>query len=110
MFAGFEVLGFHRLLRGLDAAADQLRFDRHAFFHAQALQQVRDPLLGEDAHQVIFERQIEARGAGIALASGASTKLVIDAPRLVALGAENVQAADGDYFIVFFVGLYFVAS
>ena len=109
MFARFEVLAFDRLLRRLDAAGDQLRLDGDAFFHAQPLQQVRDPLFGEDAHQVIFEREIEARGAGIALAAGASAKLVVDAARLVAFGAENVQAADGGDFVVFFVGLRLVA-
>ena len=52
-----------------------------------------DPLLGEDAHQVVFEREIEARCAGIALAAGAATKLVVDAARLVALGAQDEEAA-----------------
>ncbi len=55
VFAGFEVLAFDRLLRGLDATRNHPRFDRHAFFHAEALKQVRDPLLGEDAHQVVFK-------------------------------------------------------
>ncbi len=94
MFAGFEVLGFDRLLRSLDTARDQPRFDGNAFFHAQPLQQVGNPFLGEDAHQVVFEREIEARGAGIALTAGASAKLVVDAAGLVTLGAENMQAAD----------------
>ena len=87
-----------------------LRFDGHAFFHAQTLKQIRDPLFGEDAHQVIFQREIKARGAGIALAAGASAKLVIDAARFVTLGAENMQAADGDYFVVLFVGLRFCSD
>ncbi len=34
MFAGVEVLTFDRFLRILDAAGDQLRFDRHALGHA----------------------------------------------------------------------------
>ena len=38
---------------------------------------------------------------GIALAAGAPAKLVVDAPGLVAFGAEDVQAAEGDHFIVF---------
>ena len=53
-----------------------------------------DPLGAEDAHQVVFEREVEARGAGIALAAGAAAELVVDAARLVALGAEDVQAAE----------------
>ena len=109
MFAGLEVLGFDRLLRGVDAARDQPRFDGNALFHAQPLQQVRNPLFGEDAHQVIFEREIEARRAGIALATGAAAKLVVDPPRFVAFGAENVQAADRGDFVVFLVGLRLVA-
>src|SRR5581483_7143889 len=34
------------------------------------------------------------RAAGVALAAGTTAKLVVDAARLVALGAEHVQAAD----------------
>src|SRR5438552_2346779 len=109
MFARFEVLAFNRLLRRLDAAGDELRFDGHALFHPQPLKQVRHPLLGEDAHQVIFERKIEARGAGIALATGTPAKLVVDAARLMALSTENVQAPDGGDLIVLYVSLRFVA-
>ena len=64
MFAGFEVLGFHGLLRGGNSAGDQSRLDGNAFFHAETLQQLRHPLLGEDAHQVIFERQVEREDPG----------------------------------------------
>ena len=99
VFAGLEVLAFDGLLRGFDAPRDHARLDRHAFFHAKPLQQVRHPLLGEDAHQVVFEREIETRGTRIALAAGASAKLVVDAARFVALGAENVQAAGRDDFL-----------
>ena len=92
----FEVLRFNCFLRGLDAAADHLRLDGDAFFHAQALQQGRDPLLGEDAHQVVFERQIETGSAGITLAACTSAKLIVDTPGFVALGAHDVQATRGD--------------
>jgi hypothetical protein len=71
VFAGLEVLRLHRLLRALNALGDHLRLDGHALFHAQPLQQRAHPLLGEDAHQVVFQRKIEARFAGIALASRA---------------------------------------
>ena len=39
VFAGLKVLGFHGLLRRLDATANQARFNGNAFFHAQPLQQ-----------------------------------------------------------------------
>ncbi len=100
MFARFEVLRFDGLLRAFDALRDHLRLDRHALFHAQPLKQRADPLLGEDAHQVVFKREIEARLAGIALAAGAAAKLVVDAPRLVPLGAQNEQAAGRDHLLV----------
>ena len=48
----------------------------------------------EQAHQVVGERQVEAALARVALAAGAAAQLVVDAARLVALGAEHVQAAD----------------
>ena len=48
----------------------------------------------------VFERQVEARRARVALAAGAAAQLVVDAPRLVALGADDVQAAGGDNLVV----------
>ena len=93
MLTGFEVLALNRFLRGLDASRDEPRFDRHALFHSQTLKQVRHPLLGEDAHQVIFQRQVETRRARVALAASASTELIVYAARLVAFGAKDKQAA-----------------
>ena len=99
VFAGFEVLRFDGFLGVLDAARNQLGFDGHAFGHAQAVHQGLDALAAEDAQQVVFEREEKARGAGIALAAGAAAKLIVDAARLMAFGAENVQAANGDDFL-----------
>ncbi len=42
----------------------------NALFHAEALEEGGDPLAGEDAHEVVFEGEEEARGAGVALTSG----------------------------------------
>ena len=56
--------------------------------------QLRDALGAEEAHQVVFERQEELRRARIALTTRAAAQLAIDAPRLVALGADDVQTAD----------------
>ncbi len=101
VFAGLEVLRFNGFLRCLDAVRDHARFDGHAFFHAEALKQRADPLLGEDAHEVVFEREIKARCAGIALTAGTAAELIVDAAGLVALSAENEQASGGDDFFVF---------
>src|SRR5262252_3191611 len=45
------------------------------------------------AHQVVLEGEVELRAAGIALAAGAAAQLVVDAPRLVPLGADDVEPA-----------------
>ena len=87
------------------ARGDHAVLDRHAFFHAQPLHQAGDAVRPEDAHQVVFERQVEARRARVALAAGAAAQLVVDAPRFVALGAEDVQAAEPDDLVVLGVGL-----
>src|SRR5207248_11756338 len=72
--------------------------------HPEALQDTRDPRAGGDAQEIVFQREIKAGRAGVALAAGASTKLIVNAAGLVALGAENVQPADGNHFIVLGVG------
>ncbi len=48
----------------------------------------------EQPHEVVFERQVEAALARVALTAGATPELVVDAAALVALGAEHVQTAE----------------
>ena len=79
--------------------------DRHAFFHAQPLHQPRNPLGPENPHQIVFEREIEARRARIPLAARAAAQLVVDAARLVALGPDDVESALPDDAVVLGVGL-----
>jgi len=79
VFAGLEVLRLYGFLGGLDALGDHARLDGDAFFHAEGLQEGGDPLAGEDAHEIVFERKEEARGAGVTLTAGAATELVVDA-------------------------------
>ena len=47
----------------------------------------------EQAHEIVFQRDEELRGAGVALAARAAAQLVIDAAGFVPLGADDVQAA-----------------
>ena len=94
VLADREVLAFHLPLRPLDGPRHHAMLDGDALFHAQPLHQAGDAVRAEDAHQVVFEREVEARRARIALAAGAAAKLVVDAARLVALGADDVQAAE----------------
>ena len=92
--ARLEVLHLDALLRLLDGARDERVREHLAFLRAHAIHQLRDALGAEQAHQVILERQEELRRARVALAAGAAAQLAVDAPRLVPLGADDVESAD----------------
>src|SRR5208282_4592076 len=100
VLAGFEVLSFDGLLRVFNALADELGLDRDAFRHSEPVHHGLHALAAENTQEIVFEREEESRGAGIALAASAAAKLIINAASFVALGAENVQAAHGDHFIM----------
>ena len=78
------------------------RLDGHVVFQAHALHQARDAVRREALHERVLEREVEARRARVALATGAAAQLVVDAPRVVALGADDVQPArlDHDLLVV----------
>jgi hypothetical protein len=97
LLADVEVALLDLALRGLERARHQRMLDRLALGHLQPHHDGVEALAGEDAQQRIFERQVEARRARVALAAGAAAQLVVDAPRFVALGADDVQAAGGDH-------------
>ncbi len=93
VLADVEVARLDLLLRLLDRLVDPGMDDRLAFLEAELLQHAVHAVGAEDAHQVVLERQVELRAAGIALAAGAAAQLVVDAPRFVALGADDVEPA-----------------
>ena len=76
-----EHLGLDRLLLALLAGG------------AEAVEDAVDAVAGEQAHEVVLGGEEEARLAGVALAAGAAAELVVDPPRLVALGADDVEPA-----------------
>ena len=102
VFACFKVAGLDGLLGTLDLSRNGLRFDRDALFHAEPFHHRADLVARKDAHQVVFEREDKSRRSRIALTAGTAAKLIIDTPRFVTLGAEDVQAAGGDDFFVLF--------
>src|SRR5204862_4839565 len=93
VLAGDEVLLLDLLLGVLDLVREDLRLHRLVVRQLEALHDVVDPVAGEEPHEIILAGEVEARLAGVALAAGAAAKLVVDAPRLMALGAEDVEAA-----------------
>ena len=94
--ADVEVEALDAALGGLDRARHEPRFDGHVVVEAEPFHQAGDALAREALHEVVLEGQVEARRAGIALAAGAATQLVVDPARVVPLGADDVQAAGLD--------------
>ena len=101
VLAHVEVGSFDASLGLLDQAADQVHRHRHRIVDAHALHQVRHLRAAKAAHQVILEGEVEARGPWVALACGAAPQLIVDAPRLVPLGAHDVQPAQGPHTSLF---------
>ena len=94
VLADLEVLLLDLLLRALDPLGEHLVLDRLALARAELVEDRVDAVAGEEAHELVLGREEEARLARVALAAGAAAQLVVDAARLVALGAEDVQAAE----------------
>ena len=85
VLADIEVGALDARLRAFHQPADHADFHRHGVVNLHALHQALGLLAAKAAHQLIFQREVEARGAGVALAGGAAAQLVINAPGLVAL-------------------------
>jgi len=80
MLTDIEMVPLDLALGVLDRPADHAVLDRFILLHAQLVHDAGDPAGTEDPQQVVLEREIEARRAGIALASRAAAQLVVDAP------------------------------
>ena len=93
VLADVEVARLDLLLRLLERLVDPGMDDRLVLLEAELLQHAVHAVGAEDAHQVVLQRQEELGMARIALAAGAAAQLVVDAPALVALGADDVEAA-----------------
>src|SRR5262245_34154538 len=100
MFPHREVLPLDLFLGALDGAGDHPVLDGDAFLHAHPLHQAADAIASENAHQVVLEREVEAGASGVALAAGAASELVVDPPRLVTFGPEDVETALLDDLLV----------
>ena len=93
MLSHVEVVRFHFHLRVFNRFADDVVGDGFVLFHARPVHDGADAVAAESADDFVVKRHVELRGAGVALPPGAPSELVVDAPRLVALGADDVQAA-----------------
>ena len=103
VLTGGEVHALHLALRALDGLGHHAGLDGHVVGHLGLLHHAADgvhAVAAEQAHEVVFERQVELRDAGVALTAGAAAQLVVDTARLVALGADDREAAGRDDAVV----------
>ena len=80
VLAHLEVLGLDLLLRALDGLRDDLHVDRLIVGQIHRQHGAFDDVGLEKPQQIVLERQVEPALAGIALTSGTTTQLVVDAP------------------------------
>ena len=93
LLARLGVASLDCVLGPLDGLCDHARLDRYLVGQGTA----HDPADGpgsEQPHELIFEREVEPAVARVALAARAAAELVVDPAALVALAAEDVQAAE----------------
>ena len=100
LLADVEVARLDLLLRLVERLVDPGVDDRLAFLEAEALQHRIHPLGAEDPHQIVFERDKEFGGAGVALAARAAAQLVVDAPALMPLAADDKEPAGLHHLLV----------
>src|SRR5947207_2715573 len=92
-------LGVLRLDLGLgvlDLAGHHLGLDGHVLGDVEPLHDHLDRARPDPAHQLVLQRQVEARLAGVALPAGPAAQLVVDAAGLVPFGAQHVQPTGRD--------------
>ena len=92
-FPDAEMLLLHPFLGLFHGAAQPGMGEFLPFLHAHALHDAGDAVGAEEAHQVVFQGDIEDAGAGVSLAGAASPQLEIDAAGVMAFGADDVEAA-----------------
>ncbi len=100
VLADVEVARFDLLLRLLQRLVDPGMDDRLVLLEPEALEHRVHALGAEDAHQVVLQRQEELGAAGIALAPRAAAQLIVDAPALVTLGADDIEPAGLDRLLL----------
>src|SRR5215469_9453904 len=93
MLADLVIARLDLLLRLLERLVDPGMDDRLALLEAELLQHPVHALRPEDAHEIILERDEEFGRAGIALAAGAAAELIVDAPALMPLAADDEEPA-----------------
>ena len=105
ILAGVEVGHLHPLLGALDLLGDEAVFDGYLVAGVQPGHDALHPIRPEPAHEFVLQRHIEPGAARVSLSARPAPQLVVDAAALVALGADDVKAAQGHHLLVLLVRL-----
>ena len=103
ILADLGVALLHRVLGPLDGLGDHGRLDGRVLGQGLVHHPAHGPG-GEQAHQVVLQRQVEPALARVALAARPAPELVVDPAALVALRAQHVEAAQLDHPLPLGVG------
>ena len=93
VLADLGVLALDGVLGAFDGLGDHLGFDRQVVGH-RAVHDPRDGAGREQSQQVVLQRQVETALAGVALSTGTTAQLVVDATRVVSFRTEHVEPAE----------------
>ncbi len=90
---GLEVAGFHARLRVFNGLREHLVLDGHILVDIKLFHEACNALTAEKAHQIIVEREVEARLAGVTLTAGTAAELIVNTAGIVTLRADDEQTA-----------------
>ena len=88
-----KVVLFHLLLCRLNALGKHSGDKSLIVLHAKAVYHGGNPFGAELAHEVIFQRNVEAAGAGVSLTSGTSSELSVNTAAVVTGCADDGKTA-----------------
>ena len=72
-----------------------------ALRHTEGIEHADQVLRAEETHQIVLEGDVEAGRTRVALTSGTTAQLVVNATRLVALGANHAETTETIGFLYF---------
>ena len=78
VFAYAEVAAFNLALRVFNGICQHLVLDRLVVLNAERLHKVLNAFAAEQAHKIVFKRNVKPRFARVALTAGAAAQLIVD--------------------------------
>ena len=77
-----------------------------ALRHTEGIKHTDQVLGAEETHQIVLEGDVEAGRTRVALTSGTAAQLVVNAARLMALGADHTETAESSDLGLQFLRLF----